>query len=106
MDPSSAASLVSQVIQFVHVTITIVQESIIGYYSRSYLKLREDYGPFQAFILLFIFLGASNATEGVWNNLFRALDNDVMLIKKSLVDDCSMMAVAVRNSSQLMFKIV
>lgn len=80
-------------------TLSFVRESVVGYYSRSYSKLREEYGPFRAFILLFIFPDASNSVYSVWNNLFRASDDDVMLIKKSLADECSMMAVAVRNSS-------
>lgn len=92
-----------RLVDSVSYAVSFVRQSFIYYY-RSYSKLEKNHGPFHAFVLLFIFPDASSAMDSVRNNLFRASDHDVMLIKKSLADDCSMMAVAVRNSSSAIFR--
>lgn len=96
MDPFSIGLAVASIVQFPRDLGRIIKL----YYSDLYSELKESYGSFQASILLFTFPDASNAMASVRNNLFRASDHDGMLIKKSLADDCSMMAVGVRKSSQ------
>jgi hypothetical protein len=70
---------------------------------RSFSELKHDHNVFQAALLVFIFPDARHVLKRVQQHLLRPQADDktameeAMALKKSLTDDCSMLAVAVRT---------
>ena len=68
---------------------------------RSFLELKEDYGVIQATLLIFIFPDARHVLKRIKRQLLDPQSDgmtameEAMALKKSMTDDCSMLAVAV-----------
>lgn len=68
---------------------------------RSFLELKQDYGFLEAAILVFIFPDARHVLGRIQRHLLEPQLDEVtameeaMALKKSMADDCSMLAVAV-----------
>jgi len=68
---------------------------------RSFLELKEDYGVIQATLLVFIFPDARHVLKRIKRQLLDPQSDgmtameEAMALKKSMTDDCSMLAVAV-----------
>jgi len=74
---------------------------------RSFAGLREEYGLLQAVLLVFVFPDARDVLKRIEAHLLKPASDDksamdeAYALKKSLADDCTMLAVAVRRSSAL-----
>jgi hypothetical protein len=74
---------------------------------RSFSELKEHYGFFQAVLLVFIFPDARHVLQRIERHLLRSHANETtaieeaMALKKSLTEDCTMLAVAVSRPSIL-----
>lgn len=70
---------------------------------RSFAELKKDYGFFQAILLVLIFPDARHVLRRIQQHLLGPQLDEVtameeaMVLKKSMADDCSMLAVAVRT---------
>lgn len=68
---------------------------------RSFWELKEDYGVIQATLLIFIFPDARHVLKRIKRHLLEPQSDGMtameegMALKKSVTDDCSMLAVAV-----------
>jgi len=72
----------------------------LGPYSpfvKSYFDLQQDYSAFRALILLVIFPDARDVIRHIQEQVLRSKDEEPMVMKKSLADDCTMLAVSVCN---------
>jgi hypothetical protein len=69
---------------------------------RSFAGLRGEYGVLQAVLLLFLFPDAGDVLKRIEEHLLQPPSDDrtamdeALALKKSLADDCTMLAVAVR----------
>ncbi|KAH7046554.1 hypothetical protein B0J12DRAFT_131104 [Macrophomina phaseolina] len=68
---------------------------------RSFSSLWGQYGFLRAVLLLFIFPNAPEVISQIRDTLATSVDEDLMMIKKSLADDCNMMAVACAIVAQI-----
>jgi hypothetical protein len=74
---------------------------------RSFSELKEHYGFLQAVLLVFIFPDARHVLKRIERHLLRSHANETtameeaMALKKSLTEDCTMLAVAVSSPSIL-----
>ncbi|KAH7083024.1 hypothetical protein BKA63DRAFT_561217 [Paraphoma chrysanthemicola] len=74
---------------------------------RSFLELKEDYGVIQAALLVFIFPDARHVLKRISRQVLEPQSDgmtameEAMALKKSMTDDCSMLAVAAAIVAQV-----
>jgi hypothetical protein len=97
---ASAVARASLTSQLLFETLEIVTLSDLR---RSFAELKTDYGVLRAVLLVFIFPDARYVLKRIQQRVLRsqadekAAIEEVMAFKKSLADDCNMLAVAVRD---------
>lgn len=69
--------------------------SVALYYFHEFVRLKKEYGLLQTIILVSIFPDARDVMDRTKTHLLLSTGDEPMAMKKSLAEDCNMLAVAV-----------
>ncbi|THX96142.1 hypothetical protein D6D03_08897 [Aureobasidium pullulans] len=96
-----ALSFISSVIGIAQFAYQLVETIVLHYALGSYLILKDEYGAFQAAILLVLFPDARKVMNRIEKHVLRSETDNAMVMKKALAEDCTMLAVAAAIVAQI-----
>ncbi|THX28372.1 hypothetical protein D6D10_09217 [Aureobasidium pullulans] len=99
-----ALPLITSVVGIAQFTYQLVETIVLHYALGFYLilkDLKDEYGAFQAAILLVLFPDARKVMNRIEKHVLRSETDNAMVMKKALAEDCTMLAVAAAIVAQI-----
>ncbi|THX23239.1 hypothetical protein D6D12_08542 [Aureobasidium pullulans] len=96
-----ALSIISSAVGIAQLAYRLVETIVLHYALGSYLILKDEYGAFQAAILLVLFPDARKVMNRIEKHVLRSETDNAMVMKKALAEDCTMLAVAAAIVAQI-----
>ncbi|THX03462.1 hypothetical protein D6D13_07652 [Aureobasidium pullulans] len=93
--------LISSVVEIAHVAYQLVETIVLHYALGSYLTLEDEHGTFRAAISLALFPDAEEVVNRIEKHVLRSESDNAMVLKRTLAEDCTMLAVAAAIVAQI-----